>query len=434
MKTKIILIILVLTGTFSFAQTKVADKFFENYNYIKAIELYQDALKKDSSIHVLSRLGDCYYNNSNTLEASKYYKLALDMDASNVSFKHIYKYIQTQLSLGNNDEAQTWLDILKNRQIEDLTDASEIAELKSFDVASSTDKKYKVTNLDLNTEYSDFGGYEHKGRMFFASTRSTIDATGNKIYGWNEQPFLDLFETSVEEAQGVKKHGNITAINVPNVNSDFHESTVAITNDGKTIYFTRDNLNKRNKLDPDKKGTTHLKLYKASLDNGTWKDIEELPFNGNNFSVGHPALSPDNKQLFFVADRMPKDYNQTEIRDNNKDSSRDTDIYVVDITDDGNTYSKPRNLGSGINTNGREMFPFIAKDSTMYFSSDGYINLGLLDIFKSDILKDNTANTESLNEPFNSGYDDFAFYIDSGFAVSVTVISDINNINISIST
>ena len=291
MKTKLFLIILVLTGAFSFAQTKVADKFFDNYNYIKAIELYKDALKKDNSVHVLTRLGDCYYNNSNTSEAAKYYKQALDMDANKVSFKHIYKYIQTQLSLGNNDESKAWLEILKKRQVENDTDASEIAKLKDFDVDSSRDKKYNVTNLDLNTEYSDFGGYEHKGRMFFASSRSSEDATGNKIYGWNEQPFLDLFETSVEEAQGVKKFGDVAAINVPNVNSDFHESTVAITNDGKTIYFTRDNLNKRSKLDPDKKGTTHLKLYKASLDSGTWKDIEELPFNSDNFSIGHPTLN-----------------------------------------------------------------------------------------------------------------------------------------------
>ena len=182
---------------------------------------------------------------------------------------------------------------------------------------------------------------------------------------------------------------------------NFHESTVAITNDGKTIYFTRDNLNKRKKLDSDNKGTTHLKLYKASLDNGTWKDIEELPFNDDDYSTGHPALSPDNKQLYFVSDRM---YNDMDVQ---------TDIYVVDILEEGNDYSVPRNLGATINTKGREMFPFVAKDSTMYFSSDGFVNLGLLDIYKSNILKDSNSEPENLGAPFNSGYDDFAIYIDS---------------------
>jgi outer membrane protein OmpA-like peptidoglycan-associated protein len=61
------------------------------------------------------------------------------------------------------------------------------------------------------------------------------------------------------------------------------------------------------------------------------------------------------------------------------------------------------------------MFPFVAKDSTLYFSSDGYINLGLLDIFKSDVLKnsESTNEPENLGAPFNSGYDDFAYFVNS---------------------
>jgi len=203
---------------------------------------------------------------------------------------------------------------------------------------------------------------------------------------------------------------------VASVNTDFHEASVAITNDGKTIYFTRDNLNKRDRLDYDKEGTTHLKIFKASLDNGTWSNIEELPFNSENFSVGHPALSPDNKQLYFVSDRFPKDFQKLEIKNNGNNKGadiNDTDIYVVDILENGNKYSTPLNLGSSINTNGREMFPYIAKDSTLYFSSDGYLNLGLLDIYKSDIIKNANAKPKNLGAPFNSNADDFAFFINS---------------------
>jgi len=402
MKTKLFLIILVLTGTFSFAQTKVADKFFENFAYIKASELYEDAVENgDDSVHVLTRLGDCYYNNSNSEKAAMWYKKALDKDAEEVSPDHLYKYIQTQRSLGNYQEAETWLDAFKLRQSSDSRVASEIADLSIYDELSSMEKVYiDVVNLDLNTEYSDFGGYENNGRMFFASARSS-EVTGGKTYDWNEQPFLDIFETTVSETNGVKEFGSIMSINAEGVNTAYHEATVAITNDGRTIYFTRDNLNKRNKLDSDNKGTTHLKIYKATLDSGNWKDIEELKFNDDKFSTGHPVLSPDNTKLYFVSDR------------NHDDAQGQTDIYVVDILEDGNDYSEPRNLGSSINTPGREMFPFIAKDSTMYFSSDGFVNLGLLDIYKTDFLKDSNAKTENLGAPFNSGYDDFAIYMDS---------------------
>ncbi|PTM08158.1 MAG: hypothetical protein DA407_08745 [Bacteroidetes bacterium] len=402
MKTKLLLIILVLTSTFSFAQTKVADKFFDNFAYIKASELYEDAVKNgDDSVHVLTRLGDCYYNNSNSEKAALWYKKALDKDIDKVSADYIYKYIQTQRSLGNYKEAEAWLDRFKERQTNDGRVDSEITDMSVYDELSSMDKVYiDVINLDLNSEYSDFGGYEYNGRMFFASARSA-DATGKKVYSWNEQPFLDIFETTVKETNGVKEFGSVMAINAEGVNTNYHEATVAITNDGKTIYFTRDNLNKRDKLDSDTKGTTHLKLYKATLDSGNWKDIEELKFNGDKFSTGHPVLSPDNKQLYFVSDRE------------HEDALGQTDIYVVDILEDGNDYSSPRNLGPSINTPGREMFPFIAKDSTMYFSSDGFVNLGLLDIYKSNILKDSNAKPENLGAPFNSGSDDFALYLDS---------------------
>ena len=400
MKKILLLIILVLTSTFGFAQTKVADKFFDNYAYIKASELYEDAIKNgDDSVHVLTRLGDCYYNNSNSEKAALWYKKALDKNVDEVNSEHVYKYIQTQRSLGNYQEAEAWLDTFKARQTDDSRVESEITNLSVYDELSSMDKVYiDVVNLDLNTEYSDFGGYEYNGRMFFASARSA-DGAGNKVYSWNEQPFLDIFETTVKETNGVKEHGNVMAINAEGINTPYHEATVAITNDGKTIYFSRDNLNKRNKLDSDKKGTTHLKIFKATLDNNNWKDIEELPFNDDSYSVYHPALSPDNKKLYFTSD---------------KDGGLgQTDIYSVDILEDGNEYSKPMNLGASINTPGREGFPFIAKDSTLYFSSDGYINLGLVDIYKSNLLKDSNAKPKNLGAPFNSGYDDFAIYIDS---------------------
>ena len=164
------------------------------------------------------------------------------------------------------------------------------------------------------------------------------------------------------------------------------------------MYFTRDNVTRNNKLDFDKKGTTHLKIYKATLVEDSWEDIKELSINDDVYSTGHPALSPDNKKLFFVSDR--------------EGGFGKTDIYEVDILEN-NKFSKPRNLGTKVNTEGREMFPFVSQDSTLYFSSDGRLNLGLLDIFKSNIIKDSLSEPKNLGAPYNSGYDDFAFFIDS---------------------
>ena len=219
-----------------------------------------------------------------------------------------------------------------------------------------------------------------------------------KIYSWNKEPFLDLYQVTLTEDDGAVSYGSPSEINGNNVNTEYHEASVAITNDGNTMYFTRDNVNKRQRLKYDKKGTTHLKIYKATLEGGQWSNVVELPFNDDIFSTGHPALSPDNKTLYFVSDR--------------DGGLGQTDIYAVAINDDG-TYGEPENLGEKVNTEGREMFPFVAKDSTLYFSSDGHLNLGLLDIFKSDVLKGFRNDPENLGIPYNSGYDDFAYFVNS---------------------
>ncbi len=399
MKTKVLLILIVLCSTLTFAQRKVADKFFDNYAYIRASELYEDAVKNgDDSEHVLTRLGDCYYNNSNSKKAASWYKKALDK-YPNIHPEYLYKYIQSQRSLGNYQEADIWLKKFKDLQNNDSRTSFVIGDITLYEELSSMEKVYiEVTNLDINTKYSDFGGFEYNGKLFFASARNINDVNGNKMYTWNEEPYLDIYQADVSETNGVKSLSNVNYINAARVNTDYHEASVAITNDGKTIYFTRDNVNKRDRLDYDKDGTTHLKIFKASLDNGNWSDIEELPFNDEEFSTGHPTLSTDNKILYFVSDR-DGGYGQT-------------DIYQVDINEDG-SYSDPKNLGTNINTEGREMFPYIAKDNTLYFSSDGYINLGLLDIYKSNIINDDNAKPENMGAPFNSGADDFAFFINS---------------------
>ena len=396
MKTKLFIFIFALSSTFMFAQRKLADKFFDNYSYIKATELYEEAVKKgDSSEHVLTRLGDCYYNNSKTAEAAVWYGKALKK-YDDVNPEYIYKYIQTQRSLNNFAEANKWLEKFQNIQGNDsrgkLYDKDNLDIYKDLEDTDG-DVIVDVENLPINSEYSDFGSYVYNGELIFASARNTDE---KKKYGWNNEPFLDLYQVSVKEVDGKKEFGSPDFIKADKINTDYHEASVAITNDGKTMYFTRDNVDRKNKLGYDKKGTSHLKMYKASLVDEQWADIVELPFNDDVYSTGHPALSPDNTKLYFVSDR--------------EGGIGQTDIYEVDIQGD-NSYSEPRNLGEKINTEGREMFPFVSKDSIMYFSSDGYLGLGLLDIYKSNILKDENADPVNMGAPYNSGYDDFAYFV-----------------------
>jgi len=395
MKTRILILALIFSCSLSYAQTKLADKFFDNYGYIKAIELYEKAVEDgENSAHVLTRLGDAYYNNSNSEKAAYWYGEALK-EHKKIDAEYLYKYIQSLRSIGNYEEADKWFKELSAAQQGD-------SRLKGYNpdevdlyakLTSKNDVVVKVENLDFNSENSDFGSYISNDKLYFASSR---DGDG-KIYNWNKEPFLDLYEVALSNNNGVVTYGSTIELS-ENINTEYHEASVAITNDGKTMYFTRDNVNKRNRIKYDKKGTTHLKLYKATLLNDEWTNVTELPFNDEVFSTGHPALSPDNKTLYFVSDR--------------EGGLGQSDIYSVSINEDG-TYGTPENLGEKVNTEGREMFPYVAKDSTLYFSSDGHLNLGLLDIFKSDVLKGLRKDPENMGSPYNSGYDDFAFFINS---------------------
>lgn len=386
------------------AQVKLADNFFKDYAYKQATELYLEAVKKgDSSEHVLTRIGDCYYNNSNVKEANVWYEKAVEK-YNKVNPEYIYKYIQTLRSLNEYEEAHKWTEVFRDRKGNDnRIKENEVFNIENFKSLENTDKVYiEFRNLDLNTPYSDFGGFESDNLFYFASTRvkdSIIDE--DKLYQWNKEPFLNIYQAELTVKNSQKVISNVSQIQSEAINSEFHEASLTITSDGQTLYFTRDNLNKKNsRASYDRGGTSNLRIFKAKLIDGEWTNVEDLPFNSNAFSNGSPTLSPDNKTLFFVSDR--------------EEGFGQTDIYKVAINNDG-TFGEPKNLGNIINTEGRENFPFVAKDSTLYFSSDANINLGLLDIFETNILKVKVKDIDvkNLGAPFNSGYDDFAFFIDS---------------------
>lgn len=93
----------------------------------------------------------------------------------------------------------------------------------------------------------------------------------------------------------------------------------------------------------DTNKVTLLKIYKATLVNNRWTNVTDLPFNSDNFSSAHPALSPDEQTLYFASDRPG--------------ITGESDLYKVAINRNG-TYGKPVNLGTDINTEGRGLFPF----------------------------------------------------------------------------
>ena len=262
-----------------------------------------------------------------------------------------------------------------------------------FVTAQTTPGEYTIKNLDINTKESDFGtAFLGKDKVIFAAPTSNTMIV-KKTWKENGQQFLDLYTGLITDDRQVIEKKRMPG----DVNTKYHEAGVAVSKDLKTIYYTANNFYEKKFL-TDSSGVNNLQMFRASLDvEGKWTEKEKLPFNHVEFSIGHPALNHEDTKLYFVSD-MPGGFGGT-------------DIYVVDINEDG-SFSEPRNLGARINTEGREMFPYIGKDNVLYFSSDGHDGYGKLDIFATKVFDNTVSLPLSLEEPVNSIEDDFAFIID----------------------
>jgi outer membrane protein OmpA-like peptidoglycan-associated protein len=262
----------------------------------------------------------------------------------------------------------------------------------NFSFAQSTEN-YTINLLDqCNDELSNFGtSYYGENKMIYASPDKKHKIIRD-IWNPNQQPFLDLFVGDIGENGEIINSKQL----VGEVKTKYHEADVIFTKDLQTVYFTRDNYYK-DKRYRDESGMTHLALFKADVvEDGKWINIVAFPYNNSKFSIGHPALSNDEKTLYFISD-MPGTIGKT-------------DVFKVSILEN-NKYSLPKNLGPTINTKEKEMFVYVSQEDILYFSSEGWKGYGQLDVFAYNLNLKGDKPT-NLGEPINSYLDDFAFLID----------------------
>ena len=254
--------------------------------------------------------------------------------------------------------------------------------------------EYELKNLSINSVNSDYGvTYFKNGKIIFSSTRKDPDNSGRRWEG-NHQPFLNFYVGDSIVEGDVLQYSSLQG----EANSKFHESNCTFNKDRTKVYFTR------NTFYENKKGLSSDRIMKLSIyiadvaPDGKWYNIVPFPYNSDEYNNGHPTMSLDGKKLYFSSD-MPG-------------TMGNSDVFFCDITGTG-TFTVPKSLGGNVNTPGRESFPFIAPDGTLYFSSDGHGGLGKLDIFKTDSNEYELAAVQNIGEPFNSSRDDIAFVLNN---------------------
>lgn len=375
------------------AKIAAADKKYNSYAYIDAIQTYERLAEKGyQSVEMFEKLGNAYYFNSDFEKAAQSYEKLYQLQ-SELAPEYYYRYAQSLNATGKEKEAATILAKFENKSSDDSRSKRLKNNTDYLEDIKANVGIYTIENAGINSKYSDYGSAIVDNKLIFTSARDT-GGVGQRKHAWTGEHFTNLYAAGVN---GELSPSNPVRYDA-NVNSKFHEATPVFTKDGNTMYFTRNNyLDGKKGKDANK--VTLLKIYKATLVNNRWTNVTELPFNSNNFSTAHPALSPDEQTLYFASDR-PGTIGQS-------------DLYKVAINSNG-TYGEPINLGVEINTEGRETFPFVTKDNQLYFASDGHPGLGGLDVFSTKINNDGSfGEVENDGAEVNSPKDDFGYYRDS---------------------
>lgn len=167
-----------------------------------------------------------------------------------------------------------------------------------------------------------------------------------------------------------------------NINTKYHDATVAITANGKELYLYRE----------EGEGN----IFHTVFDGKEWSRPEPLPYPINT-GYWETALSvtPNGKKIYFASDRPG--------------GQGGLDIYSTELQEN-NTWAEPVNLGPKINTYGHEDSPYIHPDlQTLFFSSDSHPGLGGYDVFQSQWEDGEWQAPTNLGYPINSPDNNFHF-------------------------
>ncbi len=392
MKKLYILLSFVLVSTTTLKaqnkETQRADKLFNRFEYVDAVKEYLKLVDQGKETNYVDKqLAESYYNMFNSVEAVKWYAKVIKETQDAETY---YKYAQMLKANGKYELANKQMTTFASKAPNDQRAKTFNENPNYLPKLLDTQKSFNIKALTINSDKSEFGAVlTNDNYLYFVSTRNKSSRTD----GWNDEPYLDIYQ-SIRNTDGT--YSLPTAVS--DLNTKWHDGPVSISADGNTMYFARDSHFSKS-YEMDKKSNAkigQINLYKAKKVNGKWGNISPLPLNDKSYTTSSPSISKDGKTLYFTSD-MPG-------------GKGGNDIWKVTVNSD-DTYGAPENLGSKVNTEGSEQFPFITDDNILYFASSGRQGLGGLDVFSIDLTKTDVA--KNVGKPVNSEKDDFSFTFNS---------------------
>jgi outer membrane protein OmpA-like peptidoglycan-associated protein len=397
----VLLLLLIALCSVTLAKNSPAsdmgDWYYKQFNFKKAALYYTKALKRDNANEdLVQRLADCYRLSNNWVAAETQYARL----ASSATAKPLNKLYYAEALRANQRyaDAKTYYEAYLKSFPQDSSVKERIKGLEVVEALSKDNGIYKLTNEKaINSPVADFGVGIHGDNEIYFSTNRKPDVYVKRVDSWTQESFLAIYKATVDSSTNTASAP--AELEGDHLNKKFHEAAPHYNAKLNELYFDRSNYNGKRAF-PSADKTVKLEIFKAgwSPDQNKWNGEVKaaVPFNNKEYSVCHPSLTPAGDTLYFTSD-MPGGYGRS-------------DIYMS-VREANGEWGIPRNLGANINTTGDDMFPFIAPDGLLYFSSNGHPGLGGLDIFSSKPDKGKWGKATNLGNPVNTNADDFGFVL-----------------------
>lgn len=379
---------------------KEADRQYELFNFSKAADLFAQAYKKKPTLYAAEHLAASYSFMRDYPQAEKWYGIAAKLPGSKTENTLNYAKALQQNSKYTEAKQQYESYFQQDEKFPANLKINLLASCDSAVVWMANPKKVTLENqLELNSISSDWAATNYQDGIVFTSDRKNamLSSKGikpflkfdgarlpdRKQYGWTGAGYLSLF---------LKQSNDSVSLFPVELPEGYHIGPASFTSDGNTIFFA---VTEIPSVIKEKFTTINIGIY-SSNKNAEGKWARPVAFQHNNlaeYNLGDPFISADGNRLYFSAD-MPGGLGGT-------------DIYYTDKAGP-ETWSAPINLRA-INSEGNERSPFVDSNGSFYFSSDGRIGMGGLDVYEWIKSDGDSGVIRNLRYPLNSAQDDFAF-------------------------
>lgn len=359
------------------SELRKASGYFDRGEYYMALDLFNKAKEKgaDFDVEIRKKIATCYYHLNDIDNAFNSFSEV----ESKLSGGDIFLYASTIHKFGFYEGAIEWYEKSKAAGANPMQ-VNELIKSCRWALDHQSNVGYLVNPSSLLTFGQSFGIQYYKDGVVYSSAKE-----GGKQLDKQGKSILNLYYSDVESGE-IQEGSRLFS---KNLQFPSHVGAISFTSDYKYMYFT-----KAVRL---KNGNSRIKIFMVEHDGKDWSNEIEISLNSDDFDCAHPAISPDDKYIYFVS--------------NKKGGFGGKDLYRAERKGPNN-FGPIQNLGNEVNTFGDEMFPYISKNNKLYFSSDGHYGFGGLDIFSADMNDGKWGNITNLMQPFNSNSDDFGYVVD----------------------